>query len=73
MGMTVRHYQQWRKIRKAISLSKHNNLTLAQLAVAAGFTDAAHFSKAFVQLHAAPPSYFLNGGNVKIVSPTSES
>jgi AraC family transcriptional regulator of arabinose operon len=73
MGMTLRHYQQWRKIRKAISLSKHGNLSLAQLAVASGFTDAAHFSKAFVQLHAAPPSYFLNNANVKIISPTSAS
>jgi AraC family transcriptional regulator of arabinose operon len=73
MGMTLRHYQQWRKIRKAISLSKHKNLTLSQLALASGFTDAAHFSKAFVQLHAAPPSYFLNNGNVKIILPESGS
>ena len=68
MGMTLRNYQQWRKIRKAISLSKHN-YTLAELALAAGFTDAAHFSRAFVQLHAAPPSYFLQSGNVKIIAP----
>jgi AraC-like DNA-binding protein len=69
VGMTLRSYQQWRKIRKAISLSKHNNLTLTELALASGFTDAAHFSKVFVQLHAAPPSYYFYSGNVKIVSP----
>jgi AraC-like DNA-binding protein len=68
MGMTLRSYQQWRKIRKAISLSKFN-YPLAQLAVASGFTDAAHFSRAFVQLHAAPPSYFFQSDNVKIVAP----
>jgi AraC family transcriptional regulator of arabinose operon len=69
MGMTLRSYQQWRKIRKAISLSKNTNLSLAQLAMASGFTDAAHFSKVFLQLHAAPPSYFFQSGNVKIVRP----
>lgn len=69
MGMTLRSYQQWRKIRKAISLSKHN-YTLAQLAEASGFTDAAHFSRVFLQLHAAPPSYFFQSGNVKIVAPS---
>jgi AraC-like DNA-binding protein len=68
MGMTLRSYQQWRKIRKAISLSKYN-YTLTELALAAGFADAAHFSRAFVQLHAAPPSYFLQSGNVKIIAP----
>ena len=70
IGITLRSYQQWRKIRKAISLSKHN-YTLAQLAEASGFTDAAHFSRAFVQLHAAPPSYFLQSGNVKIIAPSA--
>jgi AraC family transcriptional regulator of arabinose operon len=70
MGMTLRSYQQWRKIRKAISLSKHG-YTMAQLAAASGFADAAHFSRAFVQLHAAPPSYFLKSGNVKIIATQS--
>jgi AraC family transcriptional regulator of arabinose operon len=70
MGMTLRSYQQWRKLRKAISLSKHN-YTLAKLAVESGFANAAHFSRAFVQLHAAPPSYFFHSGNVKIISPQS--
>jgi len=67
MGMTLRSYQQWRKVRKAISLSKHN-FSLAQLAQAAGFSDAAHFSHVFAQLHAAPPSYFLQNENVNIVA-----
>jgi AraC family transcriptional regulator of arabinose operon len=71
VGMTLRSYQQWRKIRKAISLAKHKTMNLSQLAIAAGFTDAAHFSKAFVQLHAAPPSYFFHSGNVKILGPHS--
>jgi AraC-like DNA-binding protein len=69
MGMTIRSYQQWRKIRKAISLAKHENMNLSQIAIASGFTDAAHFSKTFVQLHAAPPSYFFHSGNVKIFGP----
>ena len=68
MGITLRTYQQWRKLRKAISLSKHN-YSLAELAAASGFADAAHFSRAFTQLHAAPPSYFFYSGNVKIISP----
>jgi AraC-like DNA-binding protein len=70
MGMTLRSYQQWRKLRRAISLSK-NNYSLSQLAAESGFANAAHFSRAFVQLHAAPPSYFLHSGNVKIISPNS--
>lgn len=73
MGITLRSYLQWRKIRKAISLAKNKGMNLSQIAVASGFTDAAHFSKAFLQLHAAPPSYFLNGGNVKIIAPDSGS
>lgn len=68
MGITLRNYQQWRKLRKAISLSKHN-YSLAEIAAASGFSDAAHFSRAFTQLHAAPPSYFFYSGNVKIISP----
>jgi len=68
MGITLRTYQQWRKLRKALSLSKYN-YTMAQLAAASGFTDAAHFSRVFFQLHAAPPSYFFYSGNVKIIAP----
>jgi AraC family transcriptional regulator of arabinose operon len=70
MGMTLRSYQQWRKIRRAISLSKHN-YTLSRLAIESGFANAAHFSRAFVQLHAAPPSYFFQSGNVKIIAQSS--
>jgi AraC family transcriptional regulator of arabinose operon len=72
MGITLRNYQQWRKLRKAISLSKHN-YSLAEIAAASGFSDAAHFSRAFTQLHAAPPSYFFYSGNVKIVTPSHSS
>lgn len=71
MGVTLRNYQQWRKLRKAITLSKHG-YSLAELAAASGFSDAAHFSRAFTQLHAAPPSYFFYSGNVRIISQQSE-
>jgi AraC family transcriptional regulator, arabinose operon regulatory protein len=70
MGITLRQYQMWRKLRKAISLSRRN-YSLAELAAASGFADAAHFTRAFAQLHAAPPSYFFYSGNVKIVTPHS--
>lgn len=71
MGISLRSYQQWRKIRRAISLSKHG-LSLAELAEASGFADAAHFSRAFVQLHGAPPSYFLQNDNFKVIAHRSE-
>jgi AraC-like DNA-binding protein len=66
VGMTLSNYRQCRKIRKAISLSKRNS-TPAQFALASGFTDAAHFWRAFLRLHTAP--YFLQSDNVKIISP----
>ena len=72
IGISLRSYQQWRKMRKALSLSRHG-YTLTKIAHDAGFTDSAHFSRVFQQLYAAPPSYFFHSGNVRIIGPAFRS
>lgn len=72
IGISLRTYQRWRKVRKAISLSKHG-YTLTKIAHDAGFTDSSHFTRAFQQLYAAPPSYYFHSGKVRIVAPRRES
>lgn len=72
IGMTLRSYQQWRRVRKAISLSKYD-YSLTKIAHDAGFTDSAHLCRTFQQLHAAPPSYFFNQKCVRIISPEPEA
>lgn len=55
MGLTIRRYILWLRIRKAGLLLKEG-VTLTFAAHAAGFSDSAHFSKTFKENFGIPPS-----------------
>lgn len=65
MGMSLRSYQLWLKVHAALtSLSRHQRLT--DVAIAAGFSDLAHFSRVILQAFGAPLSYFRDNDNVRV-------
>ena len=69
MGLSLRMYQHWHKVRRAIAVFRaEGKRPLTDIAHAAGFTDSSHMCKAFNHAHGAPPSHFLNPAYVRIVS-----
>ena len=64
MGISLRSYHLWRKVHVATKLL--GEMTIAEAARRAGFTDASHLSRAFHQLHALPPSHYFGNRQVKI-------
>jgi AraC-like DNA-binding protein len=66
MGMTLRQYAQWLKIKAALSLVG-SGFSLTTIATAAGFADAAHFCKVWAQTYGAPPAYFFYNDEVDIL------
>lgn len=54
-GMTFRRYQLWNKVIKSIPLLKHFNIT--ETAHALGFTDSAHYTKAFKESFGITPKF----------------
>lgn len=70
IGLTLRAYQLWHKVRKAAALLVTSQHRLTDVAHAAGFTDSSHMCRTFSHVHLAPPSYFMNPNHVKIVAVT---
>jgi AraC family transcriptional regulator len=63
VGIPFRRYLLWRRLTRAIVLvSRGANLSRA--AHAAGFSDAAHFTRTFYQMFGIPPSAMLNHGEI---------
>ena len=65
MGLSIRRYLLWLRIRKAGSLLQ-KGFSLTDSAHHAGFTDSAHFSKTFKQNFGITPSLVLASANVKV-------
>lgn len=58
VGIPFRRYLLWRRLTRAMVLVSRGD-TLSRAAHAAGFSDAAHFTRTFVQMFGIPPSAML--------------
>lgn len=60
MGVSIRQYILWNKVRMAVARSKEGQ-SLTTSAHYAGFTDSAHFSRTFLTMFGSTPSFALQG------------
>lgn len=67
MGLSLRNYVLSRKLEVAFAMASQG-MTMTQIAAAAGFADAAHFSRIWMRSGGAPPSHFLTNGDTRIRS-----
>lgn len=64
-GLSIKRYLLWAKIRRTIQLmASHQPLT--DVALAGGFTDAAHMSRTFQRYFGLPPSFLANAERVAV-------
>ncbi len=63
VGIPFRRYLLWRRLTRAILLVSRG-ATLSRGAHAAGFSDAAHFTRTFYQMFGIPPSAMLGQGEM---------
>lgn len=64
IGITVQKYILWSRMKVAIDLVVKKNLDLTQASYAAGFYDAAHFSKKFKEIFGIKPSAVYNNSRI---------
>ncbi len=57
IGISIRQYILWNKIRRAVAYSTKESLTRS--AHLAGFSDSAHFSRVFAKMFGSTPSFAL--------------
>ena len=60
MGLSLKKYLVWTRLRTCISLVLHQNESLFGAALTAGFYDQAHLSRAFKEMLGMPPSQAYN-------------
>jgi len=65
-GMSFRDYKSWQKLQRVFHLL-HSNLSITEVAHAAGFTDSAHLSRTYQRWFGQPPSYSRNRNNVRVM------
>ena len=58
IGIPIRKYVLWRRLRQALRYIEHGN-NMSRAAVQSGFTDAAHFNRAFVSIIGVNPSQVI--------------
>lgn len=66
-GLTIRRYVLWLRIKAAVSALAELK-TLTEAAHAAGFADAAHLSRTFLQMFGVPPSESVAASDVEVVA-----
>lgn len=64
MGVSIKKYLLWSRLRNAIALVVHQQLNLYEAALQSGFYDQAHLSKAFKQVMGLNPSLVYNSGTL---------
>jgi AraC-like DNA-binding protein len=67
-GLTIRRYVLWVRLKAALS-SLAEQRTLTEAAHAAGFADAAHLSRTFVQMFGVSPSESVAASNIQALGP----
>lgn len=60
MGISIKKYLVWGRLKKAIQLVVNDNVSLYEAAITSGFFDQAHLSKAFKQMLGINPSEAYN-------------
>lgn len=58
-GVPIRRFRQWNRM-KAVIAGAAEGITLTEAALNAGFSDSAHFSRAFRNMFGIKPSFLLN-------------
>lgn len=58
-GVPIRRFRQWNRM-KAVIAGAAEGMTLTEAALNAGFSDSAHFSRAFRNMFGIKPSFLLN-------------
>jgi AraC family transcriptional regulator len=71
VGLSFGRYLLWRRLSRAMVVVARGE-SLSAAAHAAGFADAAHFSRTFAQMLGIAPSQFLNQGYVYEIAPPFE-
>ncbi|MXW72878.1 MAG: helix-turn-helix transcriptional regulator [Acidimicrobiaceae bacterium] len=69
VGISLRSYQKWRKIREALRLLQRDD-NLTAVAHLSGFSDSAHFSRTFSQTFGLIPTLFRSGRCVQVIGDT---
>jgi len=65
-GLTIRRYVLWLRLKRAVATLAEER-TLTEAAYAAGFSDAAHLSRTFVQMFGVSPSESLVASRVQVL------
>ena len=65
-GLTIRRYVLWLRLKAAVSALSEQR-TLTEAAYAAGFADAAHLSRTFVQMFGVSPSESVAASSIEIL------
>ncbi len=67
VGISLRSYQKWRKIREALRLLQGQD-SLTAVAHCSGFSDSAHFSRTFSSTFGLVPTLFRPGRCVQVIT-----
>lgn len=67
-GLTIRRYVLWVRLKSAVSALAESR-TLTEVAYAAGFADAAHLTRTFVQMFGVSPSESVAASRIQVVGP----
>ena len=67
-GLTIRRYVLWLRLKAAVS-SLAERRTLTEAAHAAGFADAAHLSRTFVEMFGVAPSESVAALSLQVLGP----
>ena len=65
-GLTIRRYVLWLRLKAAVA-SLAERRTLTEAAHAAGFADAAHLSRTFVEMFGVPPSKSIAASSLQVL------
>jgi AraC-like DNA-binding protein len=68
VGLPFRRYLLWRKLSRAM-LAIGRGVSLGQAAYEAGFADAAHLTRTFIQMWGTPPSVLMKGEFFEVPAP----
>jgi AraC-like DNA-binding protein len=64
MGVSIKSYYVWAKMRKAATLLQSSK-TLTEIAAEVGFSDAAHLSRAYKRFFGISPSFLTDPEKVR--------
>jgi AraC-like DNA-binding protein len=66
-GLTIRRYVLWLRLKAAVASLAESRRTLTEAAHAAGFADAAHFSRTFVEMFGVSPPESVVASSLRVL------